>query len=66
MDWQPIETAPTDGTRILGSDGYTIEVIFNARGTGWFNQSAELSLWKVFPPTHWQPLPPPPSSPHDK
>lgn len=64
-DWQPIETAPKDGARILGTDGHSVEVIYNARGTGWFNQSAEISMWRVFPPTHWMPLPEPPSKEPD-
>lgn len=55
--WQPIETAPRDGTRILGAEGINVEVIYNAKGSGWFNQSTEYSFWKVFPPTHWMPLP---------
>ena len=59
--WQPIETAPRDGTRILASDGQSVEVIFNAHGDGWFNQSSEISMWRVFPPTHWMPLPEPPT-----
>lgn len=63
MDWQPIETAPKDGTRVLGCDGSCVEVIFFIKGRGWFNQSAEISLWNVFPPTHWMPLPQPPTTP---
>ena len=55
--WQPIETAPRDGTRILACGGETVEVIFWANG--WFNQSAEISTWQTWPPTHWQPLPEP-------
>jgi hypothetical protein len=59
-EWHPLDTAPTDGTRILGTDGSNVEVIYNAEGKGWFNQSAEMSLWRTFPPTHWMPLPDPP------
>ena len=57
--WQTMNNAPKDGTRILGCDGSNVEVIYSVNG-GWFNQSAELNMWIVFPPTHWQPLPTPP------
>lgn len=61
--WQPIETAPKDGTRVLGCNGESVEVIFWARDIErWFNQSSEISLWGAFPPTHWRPLPEPPGS----
>lgn len=60
-DWQPIETAPRDGRKILGYDGgFTI--------VNWDNC---FELWEVEPtaeyendliryPTHWMPLPEPP------
>jgi hypothetical protein len=60
-EWQPIETAPKDGTRVLGADHQAVEIIYWADGY-WYNQSVEISLWRVFPPTHWMPLPEPPTS----
>ena len=59
MDWQPIETAPKDGTWVLLSDGQTIwygqygwdeegDAVFFADGPG------------IRDCTHWMPLPEPP------
>lgn len=64
MEWQPIETAPKDGTRILmyGIPGFEILI-------GFWNDYhipehwcySEESLYKNNGnPTHWMPLPPPP------
>lgn len=74
--WQPIETAPKDGTQIL---------LFDPSGT-WdpdlasFSPRVAVGAWKDFPnghgewrgyysglsaveePTHWMPLPEPPKS----
>lgn len=89
-EWQPIETAPKDGTPILG---YGPMPGINAEDHGW-HQVRETN-WKCYPvgspgyakwqkgegplgigwdwyesvhnwshswqPTHWMPLPPPPS-----
>lgn len=69
-EWQPIETAPKDGSRILGwakskngSDDLRL-VIF------WDQTSPEGARWIVafnafwhFEPTHWMPLPEPPEVP---
>lgn len=56
--WQPIETAPKDGTHIIAwqaTDGMRVS---------WF----EGGMWQNFPwrsrrinPTHWMPLPEPPA-----
>ena len=70
MDWQPIETAPKDGTpvklglkcslRVIGSNA--IKSYFE--DGQWFSEYGE-SGWRrvpaVFYPTHWMALPPPPS-----
>jgi len=61
--WQPIETAPKDGTEILGSDGVARTSI---QWDGEFLDRWELA-WPgayaedvSFYPTHWMPLPDPP------
>ena len=74
--WNPIETAPKDGTRILVSDGnyvdrawYAVDVpaYFGLRQTakdfeGWAYMYDDDRSRHVFlsEPTHWQPLPTPP------
>ena len=60
VDWQPIETAPKDGTRILLWD--TDEVVI---AEGWqiavVNMLSGLKHYEAaFNPTHWMPLPEPP------
>ena len=71
--WQPIETAPKDGTDVLlySPDAISDAMIghwvdgFGPPGDGgaWWpdNDSARFPIdaW----PTHWQPLPPPPALP---
>jgi hypothetical protein len=67
--WRPIETAPKDGTRvILGWPGGGVRYGFyldNSRTSppraGWRGPSMELPFPSP-PPTHWQPLPAPPSA----
>ena len=64
MTWQPIETAPRDGTRVLmiraGEQAAWVGS-WNLYGTdnGWWDDARELDL-KERPPTYWQPLPDPP------
>ena len=66
-EWQPIETAPKDGTPVLlwpfaPQDfwaGYAPQEVclgFNALDEGWFNPEQRCA----FEPTHWMPLPAPP------
>jgi len=56
-EWQPIETAPKDGTRVLlGFMGGT--VLSGSWRHGW---AADGSLQNDLRPTHWQPLPNPPA-----
>ena len=59
MSWQPMNTAPRDGTEILASDYDAIEIVswvgprFDVRITGeWTNREGEAMY-----PAWWQPLP---------
>lgn len=67
MEWQPIDTAPKDNTRILLFDFYEREVAF-ARFVGAWGCPYANDGWFTIPgayrkrPTHWQPLPDPPNS----
>jgi hypothetical protein len=65
MQWQPISTAPKDGTRLLVSEGGEVQVVaWRATPYGRQNWGADdgesvfVAGW--FSPTHWMPLPPPP------
>lgn len=59
-DWQPIATAPKDGTEVLGY----LPVAKKARVVLWRRHWEQ---WQMVPgyyaakPTHWQPLPKPPA-----
>lgn len=59
-EWQPIETAPKDGTSILGyRDGFnriSVWWLFNNR----WNCDASYFSRPLLPPTHWMPFPAPP------
>lgn len=70
--WQPIETAPKDGTKILVYgyyiyDGdkdrteYTHLVVWDEDFSAWESDDGEFVDSEIF--SHWQPLP---SPPHDK
>ena len=55
MTWQPIDTAPKDGTEILISDYDAIEIVswkVYAAGVGWESRWGESMF-----PAWWQPLP---------
>lgn len=71
--WQPIDTAPTDGTEIIATDGV---VVFAAQFKGdegshdagwWYANTGPGDYYADLispPPTWWAPLPePPPSAP---
>lgn len=68
--WQPIETAPKDGTPILGygvwdfkrDDGnqqWIYVIAWCSRRNEWIE--AEGECYQDFGPTHWMPLPPYPT-----
>ena len=59
--WQPIETAPRDGTKILAWDGDEPQIVWWCDGGRWISDY----LQEYHPgereyPTYWQPLPSPP------
>ena len=60
-EWQPIETAPKDGTEVLGfvssdtgADDFFAVICF------WENQWRVSSVLDATDVTHWMPLPEPP------
>jgi hypothetical protein len=64
--WQPIETAPKDGTKILGYDPLAEDCVV-IRWTGFGDFSEEAVCWRIQwsgqenpDCTHWIPLPEPP------
>lgn len=70
MSWQPIETAPKDGTNCVvyaargkggakrrSRNGCFASVAHFERGWGWLSTPGDYQL----APTHWQPLPKPPA-----
>lgn len=66
MAWQPIETAPKDGTFVLLTDSDCDPCWLIAQWTrdAWWGQrtpSGKCTIWRVA--THWMPLPEPP---HDR
>lgn len=76
MEWQPIETAPKDGTSVLLGCDY--DRLGKARVTlaWWDGKWLESQYWNEceeewedctvqFRPTHWMPLPEPPTKGRD-
>jgi hypothetical protein len=66
LDWQPITTAPADGSPILvGAEGVTPDLAWWAASvwfTGWCCGGQRADMYGPdFTPTHWMPLPSPPS-----
>jgi len=64
-DWQPIETAPKDGTPVLVfCPSYDLQIVVARYGNPyWFlaycgTAAEDADLHET--PTHWMPLPPPP------
>lgn len=61
-EWQPIKTAPRDGTRVLIADtDVWMAVARNWPCNGYWIEDAASGL-RLNPPTHWIPLPAPPQS----
>ena len=64
--WQPIESAPKDGTRVLAFANDFIETMFwtvsvwVSSGGAWVNDVNRSDTYE-FNPTHWMPLPEPPA-----
>ena len=58
-DWQPIETAPMDGTDVLVWCGGTMFIACMEVGR-WFFDRTDYSVKPL--PTHWMPLPAPPEN----
>lgn len=66
--WQPIETAPKDGTHILSyvpfGGGSIIETYWHVEKFMHSNREVQIEYWYVeggeIDPSHWQPLLPPP------
>lgn len=80
MKWQPIETAPKDGTSILGFQLWSIGPGWCVlTWTEWGEHVDEAGLTEIKPgwtipedhyatcwePTHWMPLPEPPEGERD-
>lgn len=68
MEWQPIETAPTDGTVFLGYRlGQVGEAYTRVSGDGreiwsFCGTSGAVKFHPYLKPTHWMPLPKPPTN----
>jgi hypothetical protein len=62
MNWQPIETAPKDGSVIIGWHKKWQElsmIDFDNREKKWMGRFPGFIPFDQ--PTHWMPLPPPPN-----
>jgi len=63
--WQPIETAPKDGTFVLlwlGPHWETAEVLqWSEEENAWIDRHHGALIGSLVP-THWQPLPTPPTA----
>lgn len=58
--WQPIHTAPKDGTEVLGlCDWQPLTVVMFFRDGEWLVKWDEAKLSDGYEATHWMPLPAP-------
>jgi hypothetical protein len=65
MEWQPIETAPKDGRRLLLVDARDGQVCWGEWIDGEWRDMGDIGCngrWS-YEPTHWAPTPPPPVQP---
>ncbi len=66
QQWQPIESAPKDGvTRVLVLIREGTEELIQTVAVRDTSNGCWISSWTgevLYPPTHWQPLPPPPEA----
>jgi hypothetical protein len=60
MLWQPIETAPKDGTRVLIADSNVWMAVATFWPCNMYWTDDTISGLKLNSPTHWMPLPEPP------
>ena len=62
-DWQPIETAPKDVKNIIGMNGNSIFKLYRHEDCSGYFESEWLTFDDddEFNPTHWKPLPEPPT-----
>jgi hypothetical protein len=67
MEWQPIETAPTNGKQFICWNGEEMLILNKPKGHAlgrWEKISKKWtgSFVRFDNPTHWMPLPPPPNT----
>lgn len=67
--WQPIETAPKDGTHVIFATAYDGKIVHSVHSGAWGpaydrgpNAWVEDYDYKICEPTHWMPLPQPPQA----
>lgn len=58
--WQPIETAPRDGTRFLATEDGRDHYALAWNSDGYWESYCGQHVTQTPEPTHWQPLPKPP------
>ncbi len=70
MEWQPIETAPKDGTNILAyipyGGGFIMQTYWRIEKLEHNNRDISIEYWFCdggeICPSHWMPLLPPPAN----
>ena len=60
-EWQPIESAPMDGKSILVTDGFEVCDAYFRGGDWWQYECGDDWYSTSINPTHWMPLPEPPT-----